>query len=104
MDLSQTAADLKAHFESVVSTGEQFLAEHIPGLAGLAEKLAGDPLVQVVIDDTVPAPLRPIAAAFLKDLAGAFPAPAAEAAPAEPAPEPEPEPEPVPVADAPPAG
>lgn len=82
MDLSKIAADLKAHFESVEQTAQAFLAEHVPTVVKAAELLGSDPLVQVALDDTVPASLRAIGAEFLRKLAAEFPAPAPAPGPA----------------------
>lgn len=91
-DLSQWAADLKAHFESVEATAKAFLEQHVPGVLAVADKLDADPLMQAALSTVLPPEARAMVAQWIADLEEKFPRP--------PAPAPAPEPP----ADVPPAG
>jgi len=84
-ELSQWAADLKAHFESVESTAAAFLDQHVPGLLKVAAQVDADPLVQAAMATVLPPEARTMVAQWIKDLEERFPAPPPPA-PAETAP------------------
>jgi len=67
------------------------LISHLPELAAIADKLATDPLAQLVFTEVIPDVIRPIAAKFLTELVASYPA----------TPEPEPAAEPAPPAEPP---
>ena len=87
--LSQTIADLEAHFKSVVSTGEQFLADHIPHLAQVAQRIESSPVLAAAeaVAGFIDPQAEVILAKFITDFANLVPPAAAPAAPGpEPAP------------------
>lgn len=85
MQLSQIAAEFKAHFEAVETEAQRYLAEHIPGVLQVADKLDNDPLVQAAVETILPDDVKTMVTNLIKSLESKFPPPA-------PAPEPEPEP------------
>lgn len=50
MQLSQIAADIRDHFESIKTDAEKFLGEHVPQLADLASKAEANPLIDAALN------------------------------------------------------
>jgi hypothetical protein len=68
MNLSQIANEFKAHFEAVETEAQKYLAEHIPGVLDVADKIENDPLVQAAISLVVPAGTKTMLVGLLKSV------------------------------------
>lgn len=79
--LAEIVTEFRQHFETAKTDAEKFLSEHLPALAGLAERAAGNPLVDAALNAVhlSPSMLQALADVITKaeaDLAALQPAPA----------------------------
>jgi hypothetical protein len=84
INVGQVASELKDWFTRTEADAHSFLELHAPGLAEVAQKLDGDPLVQAALTATLPDDARAALAEIVTKFAAAYPQPA-PAAPADPA-------------------
>lgn len=86
INLTQIGAEFKAHFEAVESEAQKYLAEHIPGVLEVADKIDNDDLVQAALSTFLPPDVKTMVANLIKSLESKFPEapPAPDVPPADP--------------------
>lgn len=93
VSLSSIAADVKGDLQNLLDNAQNdynrvktSLEQKLPEVEKVATAIDNDPLVQLVLSDVIPAPLRTIAVDMLSKLSAAFPVPAEAVAVETPAP------------------